>query len=32
MFVPTDASGPAILAKVLERYPVERIAERALSS
>jgi C-terminal domain on Strawberry notch homologue len=29
MFVPTDASGPAILAKVLERYPVERIAERA---
>ena len=28
MFVPTDASGPAILAKVLERYPVERIASR----
>ncbi|QGZ35223.1 strawberry notch family protein [Nitratireductor sp. ac15] len=28
MFVPTDASGPAILAKVLERYPVERIGER----
>jgi hypothetical protein len=28
MFVPTDASGAAILAKVLERYPVERIAER----
>ncbi len=28
MFVPTDASGPAILARVLERYPVERIAER----
>jgi predicted RNA methylase len=29
MFVPVDASGPAILAKVMERYPVERIAERA---
>jgi hypothetical protein len=29
MFVPTDAAGPAILAKVLERYPVARIAERA---
>jgi hypothetical protein len=29
MFVPTDASGPAILAKVLERYPLERIADRA---
>ncbi|MEO9336759.1 strawberry notch-like NTP hydrolase domain-containing protein [Mesorhizobium sp. SB112] len=28
MFVPTDASGPAILAKVLERYPVQRIGER----
>ncbi|QBE91357.1 methylase [Sphingomonas paucimobilis] len=28
MFVPTDASGPVILAKVLERYPVQRIGER----
>ena len=28
MFVPTDTTGPAILAKVLERYPVERIGER----
>ena len=28
MFVPTDASGAAILAKVLERYPVERIGKR----
>ncbi|MDW9658546.1 methylase [Sinorhizobium meliloti] len=28
MFVPTDASGPAILAKVLERYSIERIGER----
>ena len=28
MFVPTDASGPAILARVMERYPVARIAER----
>ncbi|MEJ0094079.1 MAG: strawberry notch family protein [Methylocella sp.] len=29
MFVPTDAAGPAILAKVLERYPLARVAERA---
>ena len=29
MFVPTDASGPAILGKVLERYPLSRIADRA---
>ncbi|MEH6721562.1 MAG: strawberry notch family protein [Aurantimonas endophytica] len=28
MFVPTDASGAAILARVLERYPVRRIGER----
>jgi predicted RNA methylase len=28
MFVPTDASGAGVLAKVLERYPVERIGER----
>ncbi len=28
MFVPTDASGVDVLAKVLNRYPVERIAER----
>ncbi len=28
MFIPTDATGPAILAKVLERYPVQRIGER----
>ncbi|MET4260928.1 putative RNA methylase [Bradyrhizobium sp. S3.12.5] len=28
MFVPTDASGVAILAKVLDRYPVERASER----
>jgi hypothetical protein len=28
MFVPTDASGPAILARVMDRYPVERIGER----
>ncbi|MER8443415.1 strawberry notch family protein, partial [Mesorhizobium sp. M1066] len=28
MFVPTDATGAAILAKVLERYPVERIGGR----
>ena len=29
MFVPTDAQGPAILAKVLERYPLSRIADRS---
>jgi hypothetical protein len=29
MFAPTDASGPDVLAKVLGRYPIERISERA---
>jgi hypothetical protein len=29
IFVPTDFSGPAILAKVLERYPLSRISDRA---
>jgi hypothetical protein len=29
MFVPTDATGSAILGKVLERYPLSRIADRA---
>jgi hypothetical protein len=28
MFVPTDASGPAILARVMDRYPIERVVER----
>ena len=28
MFVPTDANGIAVLAKVLERFPVDRIGER----
>src|SRR6185437_16208296 len=28
MFVPSDATGVAVLARVLERYPVERICER----
>ncbi len=28
MFVPTDASGADVLARVLDRYPVERIGER----
>ncbi|MGE0701667.1 MAG: strawberry notch C-terminal domain-containing protein, partial [Hyphomicrobiaceae bacterium] len=28
MFVPTDATGIAVLARVLDRYPVERIGER----
>jgi predicted RNA methylase len=29
MFVPTDDSGTAVLAKVLDRYPVQRVSERA---
>jgi len=29
MFVPTDANGAEVLAKVLDHYPVERIGERA---
>jgi hypothetical protein len=28
MFVPVDANGPIVLAKLLERWPVERIGER----
>ncbi len=28
-FVPVDATGPAILAKILERYPLARIADQA---
>jgi len=28
MFISTDATGAAILAKVMERYPLSRIAER----
>ncbi|MCM2504815.1 strawberry notch family protein [Aureimonas altamirensis] len=28
MFVPVDASGPAVLAKLFDRWPVERIGER----
>jgi len=28
MFVPTDATGPAILTKLLDRYHVERVSER----
>ena len=28
MFAPTDASGVAIMAKVLERYPIERVVDR----
>ncbi|MEQ1945020.1 strawberry notch family protein [Mesorhizobium sp. VNQ89] len=28
MFVPTDTNGPVVLAKVLDRFPVERIGER----
>jgi predicted RNA methylase len=27
-FVPVDATGPAILAKILERFPIARIADR----
>jgi predicted RNA methylase len=28
MFVPVDASGPAVLAKLMERYPLQRISEK----
>ncbi|WP_186444985.1 hypothetical protein, partial [Mesorhizobium sp. J18] len=28
MFVPVDGNGPVVLAKLLDRYPVERIGER----
>ncbi len=28
MFVPTDADGTEVLAKLLDRYAIERIAER----
>jgi hypothetical protein len=28
LFVPNDASGPAVLAKVLERHPLTRILNR----
>ncbi|MGA7808778.1 strawberry notch-like NTP hydrolase domain-containing protein [Bradyrhizobium sp.] len=30
-FVPVDATGPAVLGRVLERYPVVQIADRALA-
>jgi hypothetical protein len=29
MFVPTEETGRAIMAKVLERYPVSRVVDRA---
>jgi hypothetical protein len=28
MFAPTDANGVEVLAKVLDRYPIERIGEQ----
>jgi hypothetical protein len=28
MFVPTDATGATVLARALDRYPIERIGER----
>jgi hypothetical protein len=31
LFVPTDADGAGVLAKLLERHPVERIAEREVA-
>jgi hypothetical protein len=31
MFVPTDASGAEVLAKLLDRYAIERIAEREVA-
>ena len=32
MFVPTDESGPAILEKLISKYPIERIADKASAS
>jgi len=29
LFVPTSANGPAILAALMDRYPLVRIADRA---
>jgi hypothetical protein len=29
LFVPTGASGPAILAKLMERHPLVRVADKA---
>ena len=31
MFVPTDEGGIEVLAKLLEHYPIERIAEREVA-
>jgi hypothetical protein len=28
MFVPTDEHGPGVLARLIERHPLQRIAER----
>jgi hypothetical protein len=28
MFVPVDASGPAVLATLMERYPLQRVSEK----
>ena len=28
LFVPTDATGVEVLARLLERYPLERVGER----
>ena len=32
MFVPADDSGPAILEKLVDKYPIERIADKAAQS
>jgi hypothetical protein len=29
LFVPTSACGPALLAELMERYPVMRVVDRA---
>jgi predicted RNA methylase len=31
MFVPTDEHGPGVLARLIERYPLQRIAEREVA-
>ena len=30
LFVPTSANGPAVLAELMERYPVVRVADQAM--
>jgi hypothetical protein len=31
MFIPTDAHGADVLAKLMERYPLQRVADREVA-